>query len=118
MFTNNDGVIELESEFPEEMSLKQAIRYSVEKHEFILEELLAGHVVVCDGGALTCALCVFQRRRYGGCMMCPVFAKAGSSCTFTPYGKMQEDRRKDGSFRVPHTRSEVKFLKALEADYA
>ena len=125
-FTNNDGVIELEGGFPEKMSLKQAFRYSVEKHEFILEELLAGRVVTDDGNCNTCALCFYteeiQDRCWEmtcSCFACPILHKTGErGCEDTPYEKMEEDRRQDGSFRVPNVRRQIKFLKALEVDYA
>ena len=130
MFVNNDGVIELEGEFPGGMTVKQAIRYSVEKHEFVLAELLAGNVVTDDGDAETCALCWYSQEikyRYPitekpfACYICPISHKVGNTgCVETPYWEMRdsENRRQDGSFRIPYVRKQIKFLKALEADYA
>lgn len=128
-FVNNDGIVELEGKFPEKMSLKQAVRFSVEKHEFILAELLAGNIVTKDGDAITCALCWYSEEisnRYKeaspfACYVCPISHKVGyTGCDETPYWEMRgnENRRQDGSFRVPYVRRQIKFLKGLEADYA
>lgn len=125
-FVNNDGYIELRGKFPKIMSLKQAIRFSGEKHEFVLAQLQSGSIVEDDGNSDTCALCLYAERIYdrcdemvNSCLACPICHKAGEiDCKGTPYWDIQYDKWKDGSFRIPNVRKQVVFLKKLEKDYA
>ena len=123
-FVNNDGVIELEGDFPKKMSLKQAIRFSAMKYEFILGELLAGCKVTDNGATKTCALCWYSREIKGRyhveasplsiCHICPISHKVGNiACNETPEVLCQP-----GSLLASNVRKQVKFLKALEAEYA
>lgn len=113
MFINNDGFIKLTKPFRKNMSWESALKFSVKKWEFILEEVKEKREVRNGGGTETCALCYkdskdsFDKGVVGDCKNCPICLKTGVwICGDTPLTEIEFDKTET-------IQAEIDFLKSL-----
>ncbi len=103
-----DGLNELrlKQPFPENMTTKQALQFSIMKWEYIVEHI---HEVEITGGSKTCALCHKFLHGKIECFGCPVAEVTGATtCDGTPAGM--------SNFKALELAEvELNFLKALAA---
>lgn len=96
-----------------------ALQYSIEKWEFLVEWLRGGKRLRGDGGCSTCALCsiYYNNSCQVPCMGCPVQALTGKpGCRDTPYYLFSELEELKCSARllVQVASMELNFLRAVQ----
>ena len=110
MFENKDGSLRLTKPFPEEMSWEKALELSIQKWEFMYNEVLEGRKIRDTNEVGTCALCEkhysFQTR--ASCEeRCPVAIVTGfDGCIGSPYNSMDYSS-------TENIQEEIDFLKSL-----
>ena len=113
MFVNNNGHVETKRDFPKRMTWKKALKLSIEKWEFILNELKAGRE--SDTDSKYCALCyrayISNDEGIWCSERCPVVKRTNQKlCRGTPYHRI---RLGFGGFPIKNVQAEIDFLKSL-----
>lgn len=108
MFKIVKGVLGLQKDYPKNMTVAQALEWSILKWRFILKHL---EKITDESGVDTCALC---EKFYGlpGCKGCPVSKATGDGCCVnSPYERM--DFKSEDENMEYFVRAEIQFLEDL-----
>ncbi len=112
--------VDLINEFPEGMTMIDAIKKSIAKWKFILDN---HSELIDDGSGDTCALCTWSQRQLrtlgnSVCIVCPVAKKTGLyHCLETPYRKAVKSlSSRFAYYRIQSIRAEIEFLEEVLHD--